>query len=194
MVMDTRGGLLYGLSSLLSVFTQALVLFYILLISGFIVEKIRFFLLGFFWKKKRFDAVAKAVFGFFYLFMFTALIDVLFVLLLQWKAPFILSATAVKVNIALLTLMVVISYLMDALNDHISAKNPETNISSILSLEIKEMEDEIGNSEYILYFNGSRVRNFETKEELLDFLQSVKNYLDIEVYEKALDFLSKNLS
>jgi hypothetical protein len=194
MVMGTMDGLLYGLSSLFSVFTQGLVLFFIFFISWLIVEKVRFFLLGFFWKKRGFDAVAKAVFGFFYLFMFTALIDVLFVLLLQWKAPFILSATAVKVNIALLTLMVVISYLRDALKDHISAKNPEASISSVLDLEIKEMEDEMGDSEYILYFNGSRVRNFETKEELLDFLQSVKNYLDIEVYEEALNFLGKNLS
>ena len=103
MVMDIREGLLYGFSSLFSFFIQFLVLASIFFISWLIVEKTRLFLLGFFWKKRGFDAVAKAVSNFFYSSMFIALIDASFVSLLHWKGAFVLSDIAVKVNTAFLT-------------------------------------------------------------------------------------------
>jgi hypothetical protein len=181
MVMGTMDGLLYGLSSLFSVFTQGLVLFFIFFISWLIVEKARFFLLGFFWKKRGFDAVAKAVFGFFYLFMFTALIDTFFILLLQWSGISILSSTAVKVNIAFLIFIVATSYLRDA----ISEKYPQIKVFSITDLELEETED----NKYVLYFNESRVRKFETKDELIEFSQSIKDYLNSDVYKEILDSL-----
>ncbi len=182
-------GFLYGFSSLISFFTQALILFSIFLVSGFIVGKIRFFLLGFFWKKKGFDVIAQMVLGFFYPIMFAALIDTLFILLIRWQNATLLSDTAVKFNIALLMFIVVIAYVVDIfIKPQISTTNPEIIISSVIDLGINKTPD----NEYVLYFNGSRVRKFETKEELIDFLRDVKNYLGSDMYKEALDFLSKD--
>ncbi len=183
------GGFLYGASSLISFFTQALILFSVFLVSGFIVGKIRFFLLGFFWKKKGFDVIAQMVLGFFYPIMLATLIDTLFVFLIRWGNINILSDTAVRFNIALLMFIVVIAFVVDMfIKPYIAKIDPETNISSLLNLGIIKTQ----NNEYVLYFNGSRVRKFETKEELIDFLSDVKNYLGSDMYKEALDFLSKD--
>ncbi len=183
------GGFLYGASSLISFFTQALILFSIFLLSLFIVRKIAYFLLGFFWKKKGFDFIAQMVFGLFYFFMFVALIDVLFIFLIRWGniniLSNILSDTAVQLNIAFLMLLVAASYVLDP---YIAEIDPEINTSSLLDLGINKTPD----NEYVLYFDGNRVRKFKTKEELIDFLQDIKDYLDSDMYEEALGFLSKD--
>lgn len=191
MTMNIAEGFRYALHSIFLVSIQVLILLIIFFISTVATEKIRFSLLGFFWNKKGFDVIKSVVFSFFYFSIVAAIINISFVLILQRLNISILSVTAIRMDIIFLVLFIAMLYLVDWAVNFLSKVpsafiNPQLNTSSVTTIEIGKTKDD----KYILYFNGYKVRVFPTKEELVEFLRKVRDYLDSEMYKQVFEALN----
>jgi ABC-type multidrug transport system fused ATPase/permease subunit len=168
-----------SVSYLLSVFVQIIILLIVFYFSVVIVDRIRFFLLGYFADKKYFDVVSRLVFSSFNRFVGSLIVASSILLLLKKLNVPLLSDTAVSITFVILQLIVLVFFLAYVFNALfvLLFKLPVFSLvdsPSVFSLNIRKSDD----GKYVLYLNGSKVRSFDTKEGLTNFLEKISDHLE----------------